>query len=153
MAYQGGYQAPPTARAAPFLPGLIVGIVGGALMILGAFLDWVSGGRDATGIDAPIEVFWDPNIDRQPENFLTSAGFVVIVLGLLVILGSALGRGGLARFGAVFGIVAVVLLIISLYRAGGNVGDLGIGVWAILVGSIVALVAGFLRVRAEPVAA
>lgn len=153
MAYQGGYPAgPPTARAAPFLPGLIVGIVGGALMILGAFLDWIQGGP-SKGIDGPVELLWDPNVQREPDNFLTSVGFVVIVLGLLVILGSALGRGGLARLGAVLGIVTVVLFIITLYRVDQRLGGPGIGVWVILVGSIVALVAGFLRVRAEPVAA
>ncbi len=128
------------------LPALIMGLVGGALMVLGAFLDWVQGGP-SRGIDAPIEVFWDPNINRDPENFLTSAGFVIIVLGLLVILGAAIQRGVLARFGAVLGIVAVVLFIVTLYRADGNVGDIGIGVWLILLGAVVALVAGFIARR------
>ena len=145
MAYQPGYPAAtPTAR--PYLPGMILGVVGGALMILGAFLDWI-GGADTKGIEGPIEVLWDPNIDREVDLFVTSVGFVVIVLGLLVILGAALSRGGLARFGAVLGIVTVVLFTISLYRADGNVGDLGIGVLVILVGSIVALVGGFLARR------
>lgn len=145
MAYQpGSPAATPTAR--PFLPGMILGVLGGALMILGAFLDWI-GGADTKGIDGPIEVLWDPNVEREVDLFVTSVGFVVIVLGLLVILGAALSRGGLARLGAVLGIVTVVLFTISIYRADGNVGDLGIGVWVILVGSIVALVGGFLARR------
>jgi hypothetical protein len=146
MAYQPAPAARPTAR--PLLPGLIAGVVGGALMILGAFLDWIGAG-DSKGIEAPIKVYWSPNVGGAADNFLVSAGFIVIVLGLLVILGAALGRGGLARTGAVLGIVAVVLFTITLYRADGNVGDLGIGVWLILVGSIVALVAGFLAPRSE----
>jgi hypothetical protein len=148
-AYQegGGYPAaPPPARAASFLPGLVLGVIGGALMILGALLNWLKGG-DSQGIDAPIKVFWSPNVGNPTDNFVTSAGFIVIILGLLVILGAALARGGLARVGAVLGIVAMALFTITLYRADGNIGDLGIGVWAILVGSIVALVGGFVARR------
>ena len=148
-AYEGGYQAaPPTARAGSNMPGLILGIVGGALMILGAFLDWVAVGPSKGTTEVPVEFFWDPNVQREP-NFVTTGGFVVIVLGLLVILGAALGRGGLARVGAVLGIAAVVLFTISFYRADGGIGDLGIGIWLILAGSVVALVSGFLAPRSR----
>lgn len=152
-AYQGGYPAttPPVPRA-PIGMKLILGLIGGVIMIVGAFLDWLQG-ASSKGIEGPIEVLWDPNVQREPSNFLTSVGFVVIILGLLVILGSVLWGGGLARLGAVLGIVVVVLFTITLYRADGNVGDIGIGVWLILVGSIVALVGGFFGVRAEPVRA
>ena len=147
IAYQRGYPAgPATARATAYLPGMSEGNVGRALMSFGVFLGCVRG-DGTTGIDAPIEVFWEPNVDGSPDLFITSAGFVVIVLGLLVILGAALGRGGLARVGAVLGIVAVVLFIVTRYRADENLGDVGIGVWLILVGSIVALVGGFLSRR------
>jgi hypothetical protein len=146
LAYQGGYPAAtPTAR--PYLPGMILGVVGGALMILGAFIDWLRAG-DSKGIENPIQVFWETT--KPPgsaDNFVVSAGFVVIVLGLLVILGAALSRGGLARVGAVLGIVAVVLFTVTLYRADLNLGDLGIGVWLILIGSVVALVGGYVAPR------
>ena len=148
-AYEGGYQAaPPAGRAGPYMPGLILGIVGGALMILGAFLEWVPQ-AEVTGLETPIEILVDPNVNREADPFVTSAGFLVIVLGLLVILGAALGRGGLTRIGAVLGIVTVVLLIISAYRGDANIGDLGIGVWLALAGSIVALVSGFVAPRSE----
>ncbi|HEX2088325.1 MAG TPA: hypothetical protein VHI54_00115 [Actinomycetota bacterium] len=149
MAYQQqpGYPAArPTAR--PLLPGLIAGVVGGALMILGAFLPWVPG-AEVNGLEVPIEILIDPDVNRNPDLFVTSAGFLVIVLGLVVILGAALGWGGLPRLAAVLGIVTVALLIISAYRGGANIGDLGLGVWVVLVGSIVALVAGFLAPRSE----
>jgi hypothetical protein len=144
---QPGYPAArPTAR--PLLPGLIAGVVGGALMILGAFLPWVRG-AEVNGLEVPIEILVDANVDREVDLFLTSAGFLVIVLGLVVILGAALGWGGLPRLAAVLGIVVVVLFIISAYRAEANIGDVGIGVWVVLVGSIVALVAGFMAPRSQ----
>ena len=118
-------------------------------MILGALLDWLRAG-DSKGIDTPIQVFW--GVNRPPgsaDNFAVSAGFVVIVLGLLVILGAALSRGGLARVGAVLGIVAVVLFTITVYRVHLNAGDLGLGVWLVLIGSILALVGGYVAPRSE----
>jgi hypothetical protein len=142
---------PPTAPATSIGARLILTLVGAAAMIVGVFLDWLGGPAAGTqnGLDAPVEVFWSADVTGD-VNFLTSAGFVVIVLGLLVILGAAMSTGWLSRLGAVLGIIAVVLFTITLYRVEGaelGVGDLGLGLWVILVGSILALVGGFAQQR------
>ncbi|HYH28414.1 MAG TPA: sugar:proton symporter [Actinomycetota bacterium] len=122
--------------------------LGAILMIVGAMLDWVSGGK---GTEAPFSVFWSFGGDRA--GFLTSAGAIVILLGLLALLGLAFRTGWLSRLAGALGLIAFVLFVITIFRAGGELdqsvglGDIGIGMWMILVGSILVLVGGFIGTR------
>lgn len=147
----------PTATAAvdvgPTAGGLSIRILltllGAGAMIVGALLDWVADVPETTGTLAPIKVFWsvDPGGDA---SFFTSAGAIVILLGLLALVGLAFRTGWLTRLAGALGIVAFVLFLITLYRiefADLGIGDIGLGLWVILVGGIVALIGGFLGSR------
>ncbi|HZA60163.1 MAG TPA: hypothetical protein VE754_00595, partial [Actinomycetota bacterium] len=74
---------------------------------------------------------------------------VVIVLGLLALLGLAFRTGWLTRLAAALGVIAFVLFLITVYRAGADrdLTDIGIGMWVILAGSVLALIGGFLGAR------
>lgn len=148
---------------------IILTILGAALMIAGAFLSWFNFGDVPADVDLPgnagTELSWSLFYSTEtpfaapgdPQTFFTSAGFVVIVLGLLALLGLALSTGWLSRMAGVLGIVAIVAWAITLYRVTDEdlgIGEIGIGAWMVLAGGLVVLIGGFLgsrRVVSAPV--
>jgi hypothetical protein len=129
---------------------MILGVVGAILMVVGAlFLDWLSG-FPSKGTDAGIAIFWSTDPAADP-SFFASAGFVVLVVAAITLIGAALGRGGWVIYGGVLAVLAFVLTIISYYRLEGadlGIGDAGMGLWAILVGGVIAIAAGAMGRRA-----
>jgi hypothetical protein len=76
---------------------------------------------------------------------------VVLIIGVITLIGAAMGRGGWLTYGGVLAVLAFVLTIISFYRleaADLGIGDAGLGLWAILVGGVLAIVAGLMGRRA-----
>ena len=141
---------------------IILTILGAALMIAGAFLGWFNFGDVPAGVDLPgntgTELSWSLFYSTEtpfaapgdPQTFFTSAGFVVIVLGLLALLGLALNTGWLTRLAGALGIVAIVAWAITLYRVANEdfgIGEIGIGAWMVLAGGLVVLIGGFLGSR------
>ena len=136
-------QAPTTTVTRnPF--AMLVGLIAGVLMVVGGLLlDWLSG-TESKGTDAGFEIFFstDPS---GGASFFTSAGFVVLLIAVITLLGAATSRGGLVTFGGILAVLAFVLVIITFYRVEAaeiGIGDAGLGLWAILVGGVLALVAG-----------
>jgi len=123
---------------------MILGLVGGALIIIGAlFLDWLSGVA-SKGTEAGVSIFWSTDPAADP-SFFASAGFVVLIIGAITLIAAAMGRGGWLIYGGVLAVLAYVLVLISFYRLEGadlGIGDAGMGLWAILVGGVLAIVAG-----------
>jgi hypothetical protein len=116
---------------------LILGILGAAGMIVGAFLAWVG---DVPGTEIEFRLFFSTEAQGN-AGFAVSAGFALIVLGVLALVGLAFRSGWLTSLAAGLGVLAMVLIAITAYRAGGNLGDLEIGYWIAAIGSILALVA------------
>ncbi len=138
-----------------FLVRAALTVLGAAGIIGGAFLNWVVlQGRGGRGIEAPIRVFWGTTgLDRV--GFASSAGLVVIVIGLVALAGLALPTGWLTRLAGALAIIAFVLFVITLYRIGAiplTLANVGIGMWLILAGGILAVVGGFFGARPRPVA-
>lgn len=123
---------------------LILTIAGAAAMIVGAFLGWVNGHH---GVDLAFRAYYRPVFLHSA--FLTSAGAVMILLGLIALVGLADWGGWLSRIAGALGVVAFVLILISMGRAGMDLpDDIGVGlVWSV-AGSIVVLIGGF--VVSEP---
>jgi hypothetical protein len=139
--------APQTAPAVPTGNSMtmILGVIAGILMVVGAFLlDWISGGVPSKGIDSGIAIFWSTEVSGD-VSFFTSAGFVILIIAAISLIGGALGRSGWVTLGGILAVLAFVLVMISFYRVEQvdlGIGDAGLGLWAILVGGVVAIVAG-----------
>lgn len=140
----------PVPETAPAVPTsnsvtMIGGVLGAILMVVGAvFLDWLSGGIPSKGLDAGVAIFWSTEPSADP-SFFASAGFVVLILAVITLAGALLGRGAWVVLGGVLAVLAVVLTVISYFRFEGadlGIGDMGLALWAILVGGVVAIVAG-----------
>jgi hypothetical protein len=156
---QPAYQYPPPQPVVPAQPvatrrvgvfgRLILTLVGAGLIILGGFMDWI---RGIPGVDISWQAFWRTTFSTHTSTFLETVGFVVIVIGLLAILGLSPRSGWLTRFAGALGIVAFVLFAIELVRLAGGQAP-GVGAWVTLIGSVVALVGGFLGTRTVVTAA
>lgn len=118
---------------------LILGIVGAAGMIIGPFLDWAPG---VSGTSIEFKAFFSTQVAGQ-AGFAASVGFTLVVLGALALLGLAFRSGWLTSLAAGLGLLACILLVVTVYRSPGEagIGDLRIGFWIAAIGSILALVA------------
>lgn len=130
-------------------PGTVAGRVlltalGAAGMIFGAFLEWIGGER---GTELSYRIFFQPNPDTG-STFITSAGAVIIALAIIALLG--LAGNWITRLAGALGIAAFVLFAISVYRAETTstfLESIQIGAWLVLLGSVVALIGGFVGTR------
>ena len=116
----------------------ILTVLGAAGLIIGAFLDFVSG---IPGTKLSWNILWRANV-TQTNSFFRTVGVLMIALGLIALIGLAMHSGWLTRLAGALGIIGVVLVGIGVYRApGGQTMDLGI--WICLAGSVLALIGGF----------
>jgi hypothetical protein len=161
--------APGTRRgvveSGPTLGGLTwrvaLTLLGSAAMIVGAFLTWLRlaaedlpegfGNPLGTRIDLTIFLSTTGWRARGPAGIFESAGLVAIALGLVALLGFAFRRGWLTSLAGVGAIAVFALVLITLYRSRPDLGiaTVGVGLWLVLLGGILALVGGFFASRAE----
>jgi hypothetical protein len=145
--------APQTAPAATRNPtAMILGVVGALLVILGGFLfNWLSSGAIGfKGTDAPISLLWSSSDSAVEVSFASSAGLIVIAIGVIALIGALIARTGLLVIGGVLGVLAYALVAINLIRIDAldiGIGDFGLGLWAILIGGILPIVAGLMSRR------
>jgi hypothetical protein len=122
-------------------------LIGGALVLVGALLPWVSQGPiSENGLGIPIKVLFDPKSQNAGGGF--KLGFVLILLGALTI---AAGLGRLPiQVGKAAGGAAMLLATVflgQLQRAIGQVqaasvfGVLGMGVYLTMLGGVLAAMA------------
>jgi hypothetical protein len=116
---------------------LVLGIIGAAGMIIGPFLAWVG---DTAGTSIEFRVFFSTEAQGD-ASFAVSAGFTLLILGVIALVGLAFRSGWLTSLAAGLGVLAAVLFAITAYRAGGGLGDLEIGYWIAAIGGILALIA------------
>ena len=117
-------------------------LLGAAGLIVGAFLDWTP---SIQGTKLDMRAFWSTDF-RSTGTFVATVGFVMIVLGLVAVVGLAMGSGWLTRLAGALGVVAFVLFATEVYGSSADE-TIGIGAWVALAGAIVTLVAGFFGPR------
>jgi hypothetical protein len=113
-------------------------LLGTAGIVIGAFLRWTAG-IDGTKLD--IRALWTTTL-RSTGVFVQTAGFAMIALGLVAVIGAALGSGWLTRLAGAVAIVGLILFGIEVYRSPAHEG-LQLGAWIVFAGAVVTLVAGF----------
>jgi hypothetical protein len=121
---------------------LILGIIGAAGMIIGPFLDWAPG---VPGTSIEFRAFFSTEVSGE-AGFAVSAGFALVVLGVLALVGLAFRSGWLTSLAAGLGLLAAVLIVVTVYRSPGEagIGDLRLGFWLAAIGSLLALIASML---------
>jgi hypothetical protein len=128
---------------------LILTLLGAAGMIYGAFLDWLMELSPSRGIDADWSVFFTPNAG-EAATIWSSAGFVIILLGVLAVVGLAFRTGWLTSLSGALAVAAMVMLAITFYRVAEldlGIQDFGVGAWLIVAGGLLALIGGFFGAR------
>jgi type IV secretory pathway VirB2 component (pilin) len=134
-----GPQAAPGARRSVTVKPLA--LVGGLLLIVSAFLEWILGAGSATGLDVPVQALWDINTADGPVKL----GFVLVALGAIG-GGLTLGRrtSWIRRLCGSIGVAIVLGFAVQIYRvidgSGGSIGDvlttIGPGVYVALAGAV-----------------
>lgn len=125
----------------PWLVVRVILSVGAAVLLLvGSFLEWAQG---TEGSALAVQSYWET--DAGTAGFFSSAGLVTAICGAVIILGLAFKGGWLTRFAGAVALVAFTLVVIQLGRAGSldTLQDVGIGLWLVLAGGVLALVGGF----------
>jgi hypothetical protein len=112
-------------------------LLGAAGIIVGAFLKWTDG-IDGTKLD--IRALWTTAL-RPTGSFVQTIGFAMIVLGLVAVIGVALGSGWLTRLAGAVAIVGLILFGIEVYRSPADE-SLQLGAWVVLAGALVTVSAG-----------
>jgi len=137
-------------------PALRIGLVvlGAGLMVLGAFLPWLRG-APLTGVQWTFDQFVlattiDDGLVLQAPNgteFFTSAGFLVIVLAGLVLLGLTGSKGRLIRLAALLCALVVVGFVVAfaMLRDGGLSAMPDVGLFAVAGGAVLAFAGSLIR--------
>ena len=118
---------------------VLLTVAAAVLLLVGSFLEW-AGGVD--GSEIAVQAYW--STDAGTAGF-SSAGLVTAICGAVIILGLAFRGGWLTRFAGAVALVAFTLIVIQMGREGSldTLQDLGIGLWFVLAGGILALIGGF----------
>jgi hypothetical protein len=119
---------------------VILTVAAAVSLLIGSFLEWTNGSDGST---LAIQNYWDP--DAGTAGFLASAGLVTAICGAVIILGLAFRGGWLQRFAGAVALVAFTLMMVQMGRSGALDGlqDVGIGLWLVLIGGVLALLGGF----------
>lgn len=125
----------------PWLAVRVILSVGAAvLLLIGSFLEWTNG---TDGSALSIQALWET--DPGTADFFASAGLVTAICGAVIILGLAFKGGWLTRFAGAVALVTFTLVVIQQGRAGNldTLEDVGLGLWMVLAGGVLALIGGF----------
>ncbi len=136
---------PKVTRGSALALRILLTLIGGLIMILGASMEWLGGvAGTALNYDEYVQSAFGVSVPEPPSQLptiLTSVGLLAMVLGALAILGVLSRTGRATRMAAGFALLFFTGLLITLLRAGAS---LGFGVAVVIVGSVIALVGGLL---------
>ena len=119
---------------------VLLTVAAAVLLLLGSFLEW-AGGTD--GSELAVQSLWAT--DAGTAGFFSSAGLVTAICGAVIILGLAFRGGWLTRFAGAVALVAFTLVVIQMGREGSldSLEAVGMGLWLVLAGGVLALIGGF----------
>ena len=132
-----------TSRPVVFGPGMILGALGAAGVIVSMFLPWRDGGVYPS--DIPVAFLWD----RGATSSL-SLLILLIPLAVVLVIGSFVPMGaGVRLFGAVGTLIVTGVFAYQLHRTvdalGGDLGDvLDTGFYLAAIGGLIAFVSALI---------
>jgi hypothetical protein len=131
-------------------------VLGAGLMVLGAFLPWLRG-NPLTGVQWTFDQFVlattvnDGLVLKAPASteLFTSAGFLILVLAALVLLGLTGPKGRLIRLAALLCALAAGAFVVSfaMLRDGGQSAMPDLGLLAVGAGAVLAFAGSLIRSR------
>ena len=135
-----GTRAVDTAQSPWLAVRVLLTVAAAVLLLIGSFLAWTGEGD---GSSLAIQSYWEP--EAGTAGFLASAGLVTAIAGAAIILGLAFRGGWLQRFAGAVALVAFTLMMVQMGRSGqlDTLEDIGIGLWLVLAGGVLALLGGF----------
>jgi hypothetical protein len=128
----------------------ILTLLGGALMIVGAFIPWSAGpvlrGIDFTATEVDrlsdqFQLIQLPDIVSQP---FASAGAAIVVLAIVAMIGLFGPKGRLSRWAAAIGAVIAAGFLVSAAISVVAVARVDVGSFVVLVGCACAFIGGYL---------
>jgi hypothetical protein len=146
-----------TVRALGEQPAILV-VAGGALVVAGSFMSWITvtetvydaSGQPASHLDVAI-VGYSLRNHHHLSWLVAILGVVLVVLGFLALAG--LRTAG--DLGVLAGVGATALSGYEIGWLNDGIGDVpiarvGLGLWVVLAGSLVAWLGGYLHTRRRP---
>lgn len=133
-----------TWRPVAFGPGMIVGLVAAAAVVVSLFLPWRSGGVHPS--EVPVAFLWDRGTTSSDPSLL----IFLIPLAAVLVLGAVVWHGDVARVFAGLGILVVAgVFAYQLDRAGNALGArlgdlLDTGFYVATIGGFLAWVSAML---------
>jgi hypothetical protein len=145
MVYQAREAEIETGGAGRQVGRLFATLVGVALLVVGAFLDWTP---SRTGEKLTIKALVQTDLGGQGDIAKTVGGLGILI-GLVALIGLVDRTGWLTRLAGAASLVVFVMFGIEMFRVVGNnlgtaAGDVRLGAWLTLAAGIVLLVGGFL---------
>ena len=122
---------------------LLFTLVGVALLVVGAFLDWAP---SRTGEKLGIKALVQPHLTAQGDIVKTVGGLAILI-GLVALIGMVDRTGWITRLAGAASLVVFVMFAIEMYRVVGNhlgtaASDARIGAWLTLAAGVVLLIGG-----------
>ncbi|WP_400256455.1 hypothetical protein [Candidatus Methanomassiliicoccus intestinalis] len=133
------------SKNTPYIWG-IIGIIGALIGIVAIAVNWFTGnGTDYTGIDL---------IDYDGD-FQIYIPVIIAVLGVLSLILFAVGMTGkgsrknVGYISAIFGIIAIILAVVSYMWAGDEFADLsyGVGFYLAVISGVITFIFGIIQSR------
>jgi hypothetical protein len=136
-----------TRSSGSLVARVLLTLAGAAGLVIGGFLDWW---HTTVGTSLDYKAFYQTTF-ATTDNFVQTAGFVAVVLGLVAVVGLAT-TGWLSRLAGALAIAGFVLYAIQVYRVDTSLSAVSVGAWLMLAGGVVALIGGFVERPAVVVA-
>jgi hypothetical protein len=131
----------PTTRAGSDFARLLFTLVGGAALIVSAFLNWT---RGIDGDNLSNHALVRTEFFAQ-SDIVKTVGGIAVLIGLIALLGLVDRTGWLTRLAGALGIVLFVLFAVEVYRSSQH--TMQVGAWLALAGGIVLVIGGFFGAR------
>jgi hypothetical protein len=120
---------------------LVLTLLGGAALVVGAFLNWT---RDTAATSITNRSLVQTDFTTR-SDIVQTAGGIAILIGIVAVIGLIDRTGWLSRLAGALGIVLFILFAVEVYRSADH--SMQAGAWLALAGGIVLIIGGMLAPR------